>query len=428
MLTRINARHAGYGVAAAALALTALLATAVLRGGRPDPSAATLAEAAPAGTIARYQATLRDTPDDYRTWAALGAAYVQQARITVDPAYYPKAEGALKRSLALNGSDGNHPAMIGMAALANARHRFREAARWGERARRIVPSDPDLYGVLDDAYTQLGDYPAATAAVARMNELAPGVAAFTRASYELETHGDDAGARRVLEQALRSAYTPSDTAFCRYYLGELALHSGDLDRADRQYRAARTADPSSVPALQGIAKVQAVRGDLGAAIQGYRQVVARVPQPQYLAELAALLRAAGRAGEAAGQERVLAEEQRLQAANGVVDDLAASEIAADTGDRAAALRHARAEWSRRRSVIVADALAWALHLNGRDAEALRYAEQATRLGWRNALFYRHRGDIKAALGDRAGAARDRATARDINPHLDLTIPAIGRAT
>ncbi|TDD92902.1 tetratricopeptide repeat protein [Actinomadura darangshiensis] len=418
---------------ATALAVASIVVVGVLRGPEPTGSEpagrepARPAAAKPSDAIARYQRTLRDAPADHATWAALGAAYVQQARITGDPAFYPKAEGALRRSLRL-AATGNHPAMIGMATLANARHEFTDAVRWGERAERIDPSSPQLYGALNDAYTQLGDYRAATAAVARMNDLGPGVAAYTRASYELEMHGDNAGARRVLRQALEDAYTPSDIAYCRYHLGELALHAGHLDEAARQYRAARTADPAYVPALQGLAKTQALHGDLTAAIKSYGDVVSRVPQPQYLAEYIELLRAAGRTGAAAAQQRLLLAERKLMTDNGVVDDLGASEYAADTGDAAGALRHARAEWARRRSVLVADALAWALHLNGHDRQALRHAEQATRLGWRNAQFYRHRADIHTALGDRAAARRDRATAHRINPHLDPRLPAIGRAS
>ncbi len=53
----------------------------------------------------------------------------------------------------------------------------------------------------------------------------------------------------------------------------------------------------------------------------------------------------------------------------------------------------------------ADALAWALHVNGRDAEALPYARRATATGYRNAAFLYHRGMIERATGhpDRARA-------------------------
>jgi tetratricopeptide (TPR) repeat protein len=416
-------RHAAYAASAVAVALAALLTGGVI--GRPHPAARPVAGTTATGTIARYQQALRDSPADYRTWASLGGAYVQQARITVDPTYYPKAEGALRRSLSLNAAD-NHPAMVGMAALANARHDFAGAVRWGEKAKRIDDASPDVFGALDDAYTQLGDYPAATAAIRRMVVLQPGVASFTRASYELEEHGDVAGARRLLAQAAEAAYTPSDLAYCRYYLGELALHSGDLTEAARQYGMARTADAAFTPALEGIAKTEALRGDAAGAVRDFQTVVGRVPQPQYVMEYAEVLARLGRSGEAARQRQVLDGEQRLFAANGVTDDLTAAEYAADTGDAAGALGHARAEWGRRHSVVVADALAWALHLNGKDTEALGYARQATRLGWRNALFYRHKAAIEDRTGDRAAARADRATAGRIDPGLDERMPAIGR--
>ncbi len=141
-----------------------------------------------------------------------------------------------------------------------------------------------------------------------------------------------------------------------------------------------------------------------------------------------MLAAAGHKDEAARQRQVLDGEQRLFAANGVTDDLTASEYAADTGDAAGALAHARAEWGRRHHVIVADALAWALHLNGKDAEAIGYADRATRLGWRNAVFYLHKAAIEDGLGRHGPARADRATARRADPHSAASVPAIARAS
>jgi hypothetical protein len=69
---------------------------------------------------------------------------------------------------------------------------------------------------------------------------------------------------------------------------------------------------------------------------------------------------------------------RIARANGVTTDLETALFEADHGDRAAALRAARAERARRASVDVDDALAWALHVNGRDREALEQARQAAR--------------------------------------------------
>ncbi|WP_018655698.1 tetratricopeptide repeat protein [Actinomadura flavalba] len=414
---------------AAVVALVAAVAAVVTIGalGRPHGARSADQAAAPSGAIPRYQRLLRDSPRDHRTWAALGAAYVQEARTTLDPSYYTRAEGAFRRSLEL-APDENPGALTGMAALANARHAFREAARWGERAVAASPSSPDAHGALADAYTQLGDAPAATRAVARMTELAPDVPALTRASYDAQQHGDTAAARTLLEQAARVAHRPADVAYAQYYLGELAFHAGDLDGADRRYVAAAAAEPASAPAAQGRAKVRALRGDLAGAAAGYAALVARAPHPQYLMEYAGVLRAAGRGAEAARQDAVLRAQERLLAGGGLTDDLAASEYAADAGDAAGALRHARAEAGRRSSVLVADALAWALHLNGRDREALPHADRALAHGWRNASFHLHRAAIRAALGDAAGARGDRAAARSINPRLDPRLPALGRSS
>jgi regulator of sirC expression with transglutaminase-like and TPR domain len=77
---------------------------------------------------------------------------------------------------------------------------------------------------------------------------------------------------------------------------------------------------------------------------------------------------------------------------------------------------------------VADALAWALHANGRDIDALRYADQALHLGTRSAQMYYHRGMIRAALGQSAGARADLTEALRINPYFSVRHVPIAKAT
>jgi Flp pilus assembly protein TadD len=109
----------------------------------------------------------------------------------------------------------------------------------------------------------------------------------------------------------------------------------------------------------------------------------------------------------------------LAKASGVATDLETALFAADHGDKAQALRAAQAEWARRHSVHVADALAWALHVNGRDAEALGYAKLANGLGYRSALFRYHLGMIEKSLGRTADARRDLAAALRLNPDFSF---------
>jgi tetratricopeptide (TPR) repeat protein len=369
-------------------------------------------------SVAALQGKLRRLPNDSLGWAQLGSAYVELARITVDPTYYSKAQGALDRSMKLQ-PDGNGPAMIGMGALANSKHEFAAAKDWGLRAQAADPQSAEVNGVIADALTQLGDDTGATDAVQRMLDLKPNVSSFTRASYYFETHGRNEEARDALQRALTGAGAADEIAFCRYYLGELAFNAGNLDEADSQYSQGLALVGQDSALTQGQAKVAAARGDLNHALDAYRQLVARTPLPQYLLEYAELLEAAGGKTEAEQQYLVLTQQQRLMEAQGATDDLSAALVAADHGDKADALRRAEAEWGRRQSVFVADAMAWALHVNGRDAEALPYAEKAAAFGWRNATFAYHQGMIHTALGHHAEAEQFLARALEINPYFSL---------
>jgi tetratricopeptide (TPR) repeat protein len=405
------------------LLLLGLLVAAVAAAGLTEPAPERPSAATPkivgdrlAASIERAQDRLRTAPEDPTTWATLGAAYVEQARVTGNPAYYPQAQGALDRAVALQ-PEGNAPALIGLGALANARHDFAAARRYAEQAVAINPSSAEAYGVLADATTQLGDPAAATAAVQRMLDLRPGVASFTRASYELELHGRTDEARIAMERALESATSQDEQAFCHYYLGELAWGGGDLEAAAAAYDRGLAAAPGTPALLHGRAKVLAARDKTDEAIAGYEALTQRVPLPQYVLEYGELLESAGRVEQAQAQYRLLAEQHRLYAAQGATDDLAAAQLAADHGDPGEAVRLARTEWDRRQSVFTADGLAWALHAAGRDAEALPYAERAIGLGSRDAVLDYHRGMILAALGrtDDAIAALDEALST--NPHF-----------
>ncbi|MBJ7609177.1 MAG: hypothetical protein JF887_07060 [Candidatus Dormibacteraeota bacterium] len=391
------------------------------------PATAPASTDAVQASIAKAQARLRAAPKDWSTWAALGSAYVQEARITADPSYYPKAEGALQQSLHLQPSN-NPTAMVGMAALTSARHEFTTSLDWGMRAQAVAPDTAAVYGVIDDALTQLGRYPEARVAAQRMLDLAPSVSSLSRGSYDLEEHGDVAGATAALQQALVDAFAPADIAFCRYYLGELAFNSGQLSEAMNQYQLGRQQDPSYFPLLEGIAKVEAAGGQVDAALRDYNAVLSRVPLPQYVNELLDYEQSLGRTKAAAAQASLFATEAQLFVANGVDVDLEQAILDADHGDPASAVEHAQREWARRHSVLVADALGWALHAAGRNAEALTYANQALSLGWRNALMYFHRGMIEQALGMTGAARSDLATTQAINPHFSTLWGTVAQQT
>ena len=406
-------RPALLGASALMLAGAMTLGAAVALGGAPEENGSdALTTSGTAGAVGRpdavgssvaaLQERLRDVPGDHRGWATLALGYVEQARVTADPTFYAKADGALGRAARLAPQDS--VVLTADATLAAARHQFHRALSTADRAIEANPYSAQAWAVRSDALTELGRYRAARAAAVRADDLEPGPPTFARLSYQAELRGDLAEATRLMRLSRDAATADAPAyAFASFHLGELARASGDLPAAGRHYAAALAADPAYAPALAGRARLAAARGDHATAVRSYRSVVARLPLPEYVAELADLYLATGRPDEAEQQLAVAAASARLATANGVRTDLETAVLEADHGSPADALRAARAEWSVRRTIHTADAMAWALHAAGRDRAALAYARRATALGTQDARLLFHRGAVEAALGLRVPA-------------------------
>ncbi|MEG8278644.1 tetratricopeptide repeat protein [Streptomyces sp. AHA2] len=409
-----------------AVALTGgVIALGGARDGRTEAAAVSAAGALSPGDLARgdlgtaigsLQRHLRAQPKDFGSWATLGLAYVEQARTGGDPSRYPQADRALRRSLALR--PGNDQALAGRAALAAARHDFTGALTHADRALERNPYNERALCTRVDALVELGRYDDAAEAARTADDRRPGVPVFTRYAYVHELRGDVRTAREVLHRALDSARSPADVAYVATALGQLAWNQGEYEEALAHYARALAADDAYLPALEGRARAQAANGDRAAAVQGLERVVARSPLPGPLVALGELYEDRGADGDRAkaGDQYALVDAwTALARAGGVNADLDTAMAAADHGDKEQALRAARAEWDRRHSVHTADALAWALHVNGRDEEALPYARRATATGYRNAAFLHHLGVIEYATGDRRAARTHLRAALELNP-------------
>jgi tetratricopeptide (TPR) repeat protein len=409
----------------------ALTAGAIAMGGTGSPAASTrlvttaeeplerIADGNLAAGIAALQTHLRVQPKDAESWAVLGASYIEQARTNGDPTRYTQAEEAFDRSMTIQRKD-NDAALAGRAALAAARHDFPTALRNADLALAINPYSQGALAIRIDALVELGRYDDAYTAVKHADAIKPGIPIFTRYAYVLELRGDTAGARRILTQALGSAVSPGDIAYVTTALGQLAWSQGQYTTALKQYAAALKASPGYIPALDGRGRTYAAQGKLDTAAKDLSEVVRRYPLPAQLAALGEVYDAKGEHKRAKQQYSVVTTWIQLAKANGVATDLDTALVAADHGDKVVALDAARAEWQRRHSVHTADALAWALHVNGHDHEALGYAKFAAAPGYRNALFMYHRGMIERALGERSAARTSLSAALKLNPGFSPT--------
>jgi tetratricopeptide (TPR) repeat protein len=274
-------------VVCAALATTAQRAG--LWGTAPSPpsggSGTTRAGAYDLGRqITAMQNYLRDRPDDVNALTQLGQLYLQRARETGDPAYYPRAEGVYRDALARDGQ--NVAALVGLGSVALARHQFREALDWGNRARALAPEAAFVYGVIADAQIELGQYPEAVETIQRMVDLRPDLNSYARVSYARELHGQIPGAIEAMERAVAAGGPGLEsTAWTIVQLGHLHFNSGALAPAEETYGRALREWPDYLHALAGLGRVEAARGNYAAAIDLYRRATATLPLPEYVIAL-----------------------------------------------------------------------------------------------------------------------------------------------
>lgn len=377
--------------------------------------------------INTLKAQVRDNPDNAAAYAQLGLALLQRVRESADVGLYAQAGQAL--DAAVKHDPKNVDALVGQGTLALARHKFADALAWGEKARAINPYHAAIYGVIGDAYTELGRYDEAATAIDKMVQTRPDLSSYSRVAYQRELRGDVAGAAQALKLAI-SAGGPAteNTAWTKVQLGNLAFGAGSLAEAEQIYADALASSPENAYAAAGLARVRAAHGDLAAATTAYEQIVQRLPMPEFVITLGDLYTLTGHADQARKQYNLVRAIEQLNTNAGVDVDLELALFDADHGgDQAKTVARARESYARRPSVNGADALAWALYRAGSFEEAARYSKIALRLGTHDAAMHYRAGMIAHALGDDTTARTYLRSALDTNPNFSLLYAGEARA-
>ena len=384
----------------------AVLAVMVaLNGGATSPPALSAGAdiGRPSGDPLRdARAAVRAAPDSADAYALLGNAYVARARATGDPSLYARAEQVL--DTALRRDPRSVSALVGAGTLAGLRHDFREQLRLGLEAGRVAPGLAQPYTVIADAQIELGRYDDAARSIQRLVNIKPGLPAYARVSYYRELTGDPAGAVRAMRFAASAGGAPESLAYVQTLTGNLELALNRPGAARDAYMASLRTVPGYSDALEGLARVDAARGDPGAAAARLRRLAPDRPPARALAFLAELELAGGHPRAARRHLTAARAQFARDRAGGGLPDAEAVLLEANHGSAARAVRLGRNVWRAKPSIRSADALGWALTRAGRPRAGLVWSRRALRTGSLDPMIRLHAGVAarRVGLGREAG--------------------------
>jgi len=370
--------------------------------------------------IAYYEERLRREPGDVRSRVALAQALIQQAGATGREAeYLPAAEAALDE--ALRRAPRDYHARLLYGTLLNKLHRFEDAR---DLARELIAEHPQHaypHGILVDALTELGEYEAAVEASDAMLAIKPSIASYARASYLRELHGDGEGATAAMRLAADAGPTGNtERAWALYTLGGLYLADAKPDTAAFIFQGILDERPDYAYAVAGLGHVALATGDYDRAAEQYEIAYGMAPRAEFLEGLAEAHAAAGRDRESRRALNGVREAFATARGFGELVDMEEADFMLDNGiEVERALTMARSEVERRPGHLHAnETMAWALHHNGRPAEAIPYIERALRLGTGDAMVHHRAGVIYEAAGDPTEAARHFRIALENHLHVE----------
>ncbi|MEP7147856.1 MAG: tetratricopeptide repeat protein [Acidobacteriota bacterium] len=371
----------------------------------------------PNSDFAKAQYEIDKAPDRPLGYSNLAMVYMKEARRTGDFALNENAAAAVARALEMSPNDV--PARKLEASLHLAHHRFADAADAAKRLQTELPSDTFAYGVLTDAYMEIGEYEQAVASAQRMVDIRPGTASYSRVAQLRSLYGDHPGAIDMYTEAARAADPVDKEArgWCLVQLGDEYWKNGKYVDAEKVYDEALQIFPGYFLALVSKGRVRASVGDYAAAERLLTELQTNIPNANATMLLADISTLKGDVEEA---NRQYAKFEATQEKLGVAADHRKLGLSwADRGKVEQALALAEKEYAAEKSIYSSDLLAWALYRSGDAIKAQTYIHEALRLKTNDATLFFHAGMIAKANGKRGEAARLLGAALKLNSGFSL---------
>ena len=180
---------------------------------------------------------IKRRPSDYSNYNKLASVYIAKARETGDLNYYVKAETLLEKSLELK--PNNYSANLYIGLIKQAKHDFQSSIQYLEKAIDLSPNKPFAYGVLGDAYLELGKPNRAKTFYKKMHELRPSLDSYGRLSNLKFSKGDLVSALEDMKSAydigIKDSNSKENLAWTQAMIGSIYFEKENYDEAESHY-------------------------------------------------------------------------------------------------------------------------------------------------------------------------------------------------
>ena len=372
--------------------------------------------------IAFFTQRAEHDPTGAMDLARLGALYLERGRATGDPRAALHAEHVARRSLG-NRANRNVGALQVLQSSLLSQHRFTEALPLARAVSDGDPGNAALRAAVGEIEMELGNYDSARVAFAHLAYTPGDPSVAPRLARWAELQGNVAGARRLLHESLvavlRNVSSPNEQkAWFWLRVGDVELRSGHFHAADSAYLSGLKAHQDDYRLLSALARSALLQHNYQrAAFMGEKAIVVTLDP----ATLGTLSDAWGALGDSARSEEYAgALDVAVKGQPGAYHRAWSLFLLDHDRHVDVVTRKIREEIRTRRDIYAYDLLAWALHKQGRNADASVAMRRALALGTRDALLLRHAAAIERALGHEGAYRQFANEALALDPYFGVT--------
>lgn len=374
-------------------------------------------------SIEMFETRVLQNPQDTRSRVVLAALYMRLSKETHNHQALHKAETQLRHVLKISPNSLSALTQLGNALLAQ--HKFAEALEAANRVLRFDAKHPSGLAVHGDAHLELGNYTKAEQSYEKLAAIEKNAAVTIRLAHLAELTGklEDAGKlmKRAHQEILDADPMDRTLAWYELRLATFELRRGNLETAATHFDESLKLLPDYLPALEGLAQVEAANENFERAESLLRRAVKQAPRPATMAKLSGVLNLLGKTKEA---DDWLAEahEQLFEESK---DDPQLhyrefSQFLSDHNrDPKQALEMAQQDLSMRKDIFAYHTLAWAQFRNGQFESAAKTISIALEQGTADAELHFHAALILNACGRMDDAGKQLERAFEINPHFSF---------